>query len=88
MGKIVNVYIDDMVVKLEKHQNRLDSLQTIFDELLQYNLWLNPLKCLFGLTSSKYLGYLKIRQGIKAKFEQIEQCWKCHLHQRRKKSIG
>lgn len=72
VGKIVKVYIDDTVIKFEKHQGHLEHLQIIFNKLLQYNIRLNPLKFSFGLALGKLLGYLIVRKGIEANPEHIQ----------------
>lgn len=66
MGKIVEVYIDNVVVKSKKHRNHLEHLQTIFNKLLQQNMDMNLLKCSFELTVNKFLGYLMTWHGIEA----------------------
>ena len=48
MHQDVEVYVDDMVVKSKTPEEHLDSLRRFFLRLRQYNLKLNPTKCLFG----------------------------------------
>ena len=49
MGKCVEVYVDDMVVKSPSHQQHASDLSIVFSALRQYNLRLNLEKCVFGL---------------------------------------
>jgi len=49
MRKCVEVYVDDMVVKSPSHEQHAQDLSTIFSTLQQYNLRLNPKKCVFGV---------------------------------------
>jgi len=49
MGQCVEVYVDDMVVKSPSHHQHAEDLSTVFSALRQYNLRLNPDKCVFGV---------------------------------------
>ena len=66
IGKTVEVYIDDMVVKSKKSQDHLTDLNQTFEILKQYQLKLNASKCAFGVGSGKFLGSLVTRRGIEA----------------------
>ncbi|XXG54223.1 hypothetical protein AAC387_Pa03g2164 [Persea americana] len=71
LGKTVEVYIDDMVVKSKRSQGHLTDLRQIFGILHQYQLKLNASKCAFGVGSGKFLGSLVTRRGIEANPDQI-----------------
>jgi hypothetical protein len=58
IGRNVKVYIDDIVVKLEKHEDLLDDLKETFDNLRKSKMMLNPKNCVFGVSSGKLLGYM------------------------------
>ena len=51
IGRNVQVYVDDMLVKILCESNHLDNLQETFDTLRSYNMKLNPSKCVFGVTA-------------------------------------
>ena len=51
IGRNVQVYVDDMLVKSLHENNHLDDLQQTFDTLRSYNMKLNPSKCVFGVTA-------------------------------------
>ncbi|GMP26675.1 hypothetical protein CsSME_00003020 [Camellia sinensis var. sinensis] len=72
IGKTVEVYIDDMVVKTKKSEGHLADLKEVFDILKRYRLRLNASKCAFGVGSGKFLGYLVTRKGIEASPDQIK----------------
>ena len=55
IGRNVEVYVDDMLVKSQNEEIHLDDLQETFDTLWQYNMKLNPSKCAFGVSSGKFL---------------------------------
>ncbi|XP_027915089.1 uncharacterized protein LOC114174447 [Vigna unguiculata] len=49
MGHCVEVYVDDMVVKSPSHRQHAEDLSAVFSTLRQYNLRLNPDKCVFDV---------------------------------------
>jgi len=48
-GHCVEIYVDDMVVKSPSHYQHAEDLAVVFSALRQYNLRLNPDKCVFGV---------------------------------------
>ncbi|CAL2270497.1 unnamed protein product [Prunus armeniaca] len=58
IGKTMEVYVDDMLVKAPKCTDHLKNLAEAFGLLRQYRMKLNPSKCTFGVSSSRFLGYL------------------------------
>ena len=71
MGKSIEVYIDDMVVKSKLVSNHVRDLNDIFEILRKYRLHLNASKCSFGVGSGKFLGYLVTHRGIEVSPDQI-----------------
>ncbi|GAU44863.1 hypothetical protein TSUD_329190 [Trifolium subterraneum] len=55
IGKNLEVYIDDMVVKTEKEGEHDKDLYDILKSVRKYNMRLNPAKCSFGVQADKYL---------------------------------
>ena len=51
IGRNVQVYVDDMLVKILHEKDHLNDLQETFDTLRSYNMKLNPSKCVFGVTA-------------------------------------
>ena len=51
IGRNVQVYVDDMLVKSQREEDHLDDLKETFDTLRFYNMKLNLSKCAFGVTS-------------------------------------
>ena len=58
IGRNMEVYVDDMLVKSKKAGSHLDNLRETFDTLRKYQMRLNPAKCVFGVLSSKFLGIM------------------------------
>ena len=64
LGKSVEVYIDDMVVKSKVVSEHLGDIGNIFEILRKHKLRLNASKCSFGVGSGKFLGYMVTHRGI------------------------
>ena len=64
LGKNIEIYIDDMVVKSKMVSGYLGDLRTIFEILRNQKLHLNASKCSFGVELGKFLGYMVTHRGI------------------------
>ena len=67
IGRNVQVYVDDMVVKIRREED----LKETFGTLRSYNMKLNPRKCAFGVTAGKFLGFMVSQRGIEANPDKI-----------------
>ena len=72
IGRVVEVYIDDMVVKSKQEGQHIEDLQGAFEVLRQHKLCLNTEKYAFGVRAGKFLGYLITDRGIKVNPDQID----------------
>ncbi|XP_057793251.1 uncharacterized protein LOC131009864 [Salvia miltiorrhiza] len=72
LGRTMEVYIDDMLVKSLRAEDHIDHLRQSFNILREYNMKLNPTKCSFGVTAGKFLGYMVTQRGIEANPAQID----------------
>ena len=72
LGKNIEVYIDDVVVKSKVVSEHVGDLGSIFEILRKYKLRLNASKCSFGVRSGKFLGYMVTHQGIEVNPNQIK----------------
>jgi hypothetical protein len=52
---ILEVYIDDVVVKLDGMDGHLADLRLALERMCRYGLKMNPLKCVFGVSAGKFL---------------------------------
>ncbi|XP_057436319.1 uncharacterized protein LOC130728766 [Lotus japonicus] len=64
VGRNMEIYVDDMVVKSEEVLGHCSDLKEAFGELRKHNMRLNPEKCSFGIQSGKFLGFMITRRGI------------------------
>ncbi|XP_075671271.1 uncharacterized protein LOC142640831 [Castanea sativa] len=73
LGKNIEVYIDDMVVKSMVVSEQVGDLGSIFEILRGHKLRLNASKCSFGVGSGKVLGYMVTHHGIDVNPDQIKK---------------
>ena len=66
IGKTVEAYVDDVVIKTRHVETLIDDLRLTFDNLRTYDIKLNPEKCVFGVPSGKLLGFIVSNRGIEA----------------------
>ena len=72
LGKNIEIYVDDMVVKSKVVFGHLGDLSGIFDVMRRHKLRLNASKCFFGVGSGKFLGYMVTYRGIEVNPNQIK----------------
>ena len=72
LGKNVEVYINDMVMKSKLVSEHLMDLTSIFEILREHKLHLNASKCSFGVGSGNFLGYMVTHRGIEVNPDQIK----------------
>src|ERR1041384_2769181 len=64
IGRNVQVYVDDIVIKTYNASTLLDDLRETFAALNKYRIKLNLKKCVFGVSAEKLLGYMVSAIGI------------------------
>ena len=72
LGKNIEVYIDDMVMKSKVASEHVGNLENIFEILRRHKLRLNTSKCSFGVGSGKFLDYMVTHRGIEVNPDQIK----------------
>ena len=72
LGRNIEVYVDDMVVKSKVVSEHVGDLTDIFEILRKHKLRLNTSKCSFGVGSGKFLGYMVTHRGIEVNPDQIK----------------
>ncbi|RDY11357.1 Retrovirus-related Pol polyprotein from transposon 17.6, partial [Mucuna pruriens] len=66
MGRDMEVYIDNMVVKSTIAGEHCNALRKVFDVLRKHQLKLNLENCSFKIQVGKFLGFMLIERGIEA----------------------
>src|SRR4051812_26547907 len=72
IGRNVQVYVDNIIIKTYSASTLLDDLRETFTPLNKYRIKLNPKKCVFGVPTGKLLGYMVSARGIKANPEKVQ----------------
>ena len=72
IGRNVQAYVDDIVIKTHKAETLLDDLRETFASLNRYHIKLNPKKCVFGVPAGQLLGYLVSARGIEPNPQKIQ----------------
>lgn len=58
IDNLIELYIDDVVVKSKTQGEHTQHLQEVFQLLRKYAMNLNLTKCAFGVSSGKFLGFM------------------------------
>ena len=79
IGRTMEVYIDDMIVKTKERPDHTKHLRETFELLHTNGMKLNPLKCAFGVSSGKFLGFMVTQRGIEANPIQLRAIMESQL---------
>jgi len=69
--KIVECYVDDIIVKSRDKGNHIADLKTVFDIMRVHQLKMNPTKSFLGVASGKFLGFVVTSKGIHLDQEKV-----------------
>jgi hypothetical protein len=69
---IIEVYIDDIVVKSGGLESHLADLHLAFEKMRQYGLKMNPLKCAFDVSAGKFFGFVIHEHDIEIDPKKVE----------------
>ena len=70
--KTMEVYVDDMLVKYKESTYHIKHLNEMFHILRKFRMKLNPQKCVFGVESGIFLGFMVNHRGIEADPAKIQ----------------
>lgn len=71
-SQIIEVYVDDMITKYTDSEEHVKHLGETFEPLKKYKIIkLNLEKCVFEVSSNKFLGFTVSYRWIKANLEKI-----------------
>ena len=71
ISRNMEVSVDDMLVKSKEELAHLVDLKETFTTLKQYQMKLNPTKCVFGVASGKFLGFMVSQRGIEVNPKKV-----------------
>jgi hypothetical protein len=72
IGKNVEAYIDDAVVKTTEEDKLIADLTETFANLCEFQWKLNPTKFVFGVPFGLILGFMVVHRGIEANPAKID----------------
>jgi len=72
LHNLVECYVDDLVIKTKDRENHPHDLRKVFEKLRQHQLKMNPLKCAFGVTSWKFLGFVVRKEWIEIDPDKVK----------------
>ncbi|XP_071738446.1 uncharacterized protein [Rutidosis leptorrhynchoides] len=71
IGKNVEAYVDDIVIKSHTEDSMLRDTVEMFESLRKVNMKLNPKKCTFGVEEGKFLGYIVTERSSKPEWKIV-----------------
>jgi hypothetical protein len=72
LGIILEIYVDDVIVNSNSMDSHLADLCLALEMMRQYGLKMNPVKCVFGASAGKFLGFIIHKHGIEIDPKKIE----------------
>jgi hypothetical protein len=72
LGVLMEVYIDNVVVKSVGFKEHLIDLKLSLEMMKKYGLWMNPLESAFGVTLGRFLVFIVHEHGVQIDPKKIE----------------
>jgi hypothetical protein len=79
MGKIIEIYQNDLIVFSKKRSDHISHLRYIFERCRKYGISLNPAKSILGVDEGNMLGHIIAKDGLKMDPERVEAIQKVPL---------
>ena len=72
IGRLVEIYIDDVVVKSKSSDGHVSDLREVLERTRKYSLKMNPTKCAFGVSAGQFLGFIVHERGIEVSQRSVK----------------
>ena len=72
IGRLVEIYIDDVVVKSKSGDRHISDLREVLERTRKYGLKMNPIKCAFGVSAGQFLGFIVHERGIEVSQRSVK----------------
>lgn len=72
IGRLVEIYIDDIVVKSKSVDEHIADLREVLERVRKYGLKMNPTKCAFGVSAGQFLGFIVHERGIEVSQRSVK----------------
>jgi hypothetical protein len=69
---LMEVYTDDLFIKLADFDEHLAYLKLTLERMRKYNLKMNPLKCMFGVSAGRFLVFIVHESSIEIDPKKLE----------------
>jgi hypothetical protein len=79
IGKIVKIYIDDVMIKSLDHASHLDDVKKTLECTRKHGLKMNRNKCAFGVSAGEFLGFSVHEGGIEVGKKSMKLLMKLFL---------
>jgi hypothetical protein len=76
LGIILEMYIDVVIVKSDSMDHHLADFRLALERMCRYRLKMNPLKCVYGASTGKFLGFIIHENGIEIDPKKVESIQK------------
>jgi ribonuclease HI/transposase InsO family protein len=84
MGKIIEIYQDDLTVFSKERDDHISHLRQVFERCRKYGISLNPAKSILGVDEGKLLGHIITKDGVKMDPERVQAIQQVPLPQTKK----
>jgi len=72
IGKTMEVYVNDMIIKSVQDGGHNDDLRETFEILQRYDMTFKPKKYVFRVWSGKFLGFMISNRGIEVNLNKVK----------------
>nr|GEV92558.1 reverse transcriptase domain-containing protein [Tanacetum cinerariifolium] len=72
IGRNLEVYVDDLVIKIQTKKEVIRDAEEMFKTLRKINMKLNPKKCAFGMREGTLLGYKVDADGLRVSPDKVK----------------
>jgi hypothetical protein len=84
MGKIIEIYQDDLTVFSKERDDHISHLRQVFERCRKYGISLNPAKSILGVDEGKLLGHIITKDGVKMDPKRVQPIQQVPLPQTKK----
>jgi hypothetical protein len=72
LGFLLEIYIDEVVIKSTIFDDHMADLRMAFERMKKYGLRMNPMKCVFRVSANRFLGFIVHQHGIQVDTRKVE----------------
>jgi hypothetical protein len=72
LGVLIEVYIDNKVIKSVGFKEHMANLRISLERMKKYGLRMNPMKCAFGVSVGRFLGFVVHQHEIQIDTKKVE----------------